>query len=114
MIAGLGGFGAILWAAYCSISALNVVDLRSPFSSRLVMPGDAVEEKVIKGISKATKRAMCENMRRSYASALRNREAVIEKMGPGTLKGQKFLGVGLTLTTIASIITIMAVITSAA
>jgi len=55
---------------------------------------------------------MCENMCKSYAYAIKNRERVIKKMGPKALKGQKLLGIGLTSTAIASIITIMVVITS--
>jgi len=109
---GVGGFVSMLWAAYYSVSALSVVEIKSPFSSSLIMSGDAVDEKGLQKIAKAREMVMCENMCKSYAYAIKNRERVIKKMGPKALKGQKLLGIGLTSTAIASIITIMVVITS--
>lgn len=78
-----------------------------------VMFDDVVDEKVIHKLSMATEEVMYENMCLSYASTLRNREVIIERMGPKTLRGQQLLGVGLTLTTIASIVMIMTIIASA-
>lgn len=77
------------------------------------MSGESVDEKMIQKISRAPEKAMYENMCCSYASAQRNREAIIEKMGSKTPRHQQFLGAGLTLT-IVSTVTIMAVITSGA
>jgi len=112
-LCGMAGFGLLLSTAYFSMSAPSVVGVKSPFSSRLVMSGESVDEKMVQKISRAPEKAMYENMCCSYASAQRNREAIIEKMGSKTPRHQQFLGVGLTLT-IVSTVTIMAVITSGA
>jgi len=88
-----------------------VVEIRSPFSSSLIMVGDSLDEEGLQKIALAEDSVMYENMCKSYARAIRNREKVIEKMGPKALMGQRLLVAGLVSTTIASIITIIVVIT---
>lgn len=113
-VVGVAGFGALLWAACFSVSALGAVGVKGPFSPRRAMSGETVGKKAIQGLSMATEKAVCENMCSSCASALRNREAVTGKAVPKTPRGQRLLGAGLALTAMASIVTIMAAITSAA
>jgi len=109
---GVGGFGSLLCAAYYSVSALSVVEIKSPFSSSLIMVEDALDEEGFQKIALAEDSVMYENMCKSYAHAIRNREKVIKNMGPKALMGQRLLVAGLTSTAIASMVTIVVVITS--
>jgi len=101
---GVLGFASMLGSACLSAWALRAVRIRIPFSSNLVMSGNAMSEKALQawdaGSEVETHRVIC----KSHAAALKNREGVIGSIGPKTLAGQVMLVSGLLFATAAAIV----------
>jgi len=106
----LGAFGlaSMLGSACLSAWALRAVKIRSPFSSNLITMGTALNEGAIQAWTAAPESEMYKIIFKAYAAALKNREDVIGSIGPKTLVGQALLVIGLLLTTIATIVMLVA------
>lgn len=106
---GMLGFASMLGSACLSAWALRAVRIRIPFSSNLVMSGNAMSEKALQAWDVGSKVELRKIICKAHAAALKNREDVIGSIGPKTLAGQVLLVSGLVFTTTAAIIVLAAV-----
>lgn len=106
---GSAGLISMIWSAHFSVSALSIVDVKSPFSSKLVMINGDVKEGLMHVWESASETAVHKSVCKSYAVALENREKAIKGIGPKALLGQRLLLAGLGLTASATIVTLVSV-----
>jgi len=106
---GSTGFVDLVWSAHLSVSALSIVEVKSPFSTDLIMVNGAVEEGLMLGWESASEAAAYRGVCKSYAVALENREKTIKDIGPKALLGQRLLLAGLGLTASATVLTLVSV-----
>ncbi len=106
---GSAGFVAMVWSAHFSVAALSIVEVKSPFSTDLIMANGAMKEGLMHVWESASEAAAYRGVCKSYAVALENREKTIKDIGPKALLGQRLLLAGLGLTASATIVTIVSV-----
>jgi len=109
LLLGMFGLASMLGSACLSAWALRAVKIRSPFSSNLITMESALNEGAIQAWVTAPESEMYKIIFKAYAAALKNREDVIGSIGPKTLVGQALLVMGLLLTTVATMIMLVAV-----
>lgn len=109
LLLGVFGLASMLCSACLSAWALRAVNIRSPFSSNLIMRENALNEEAIQAWAASSDIGMYKSIFEAYAVALKNREDVIGSIGPKTLIGQALLVTGLLLTTAATVIVLVSV-----
>ena len=109
LLLGMFGFARMLGSACLSAWALRAVNIRSPFSSNLIMRGNSLNEEAIGAWMATSDLGMYRSILVAYAAALKNREDVIRGIGPKTPIGQVLLVVGLMFTTTATVVMLVSV-----
>ena len=85
---GFFGFMFILASMCTSVCALAIVKLENPFSSKLVISGNATNEEKVEAWESILEGKIYKKIHEAYAKALRSRERIIKKVGRIALAGQ--------------------------